>query len=151
MSSKCRFTERNASVPQSFHQQTFLNMSESHSHRSPGPCWKTEEPASRLQAFLQSTLRVSSSPVTESDTQSQAPPLSRETFVLCKVSFCIALVWDRPFKNLRTHSHSFQKLPMGCISDKHRWISINYVWTNSEHRVCFIFLSMCHKPNCAQN
>lgn len=68
---------------------------------------------SRLQVSLQSTLRVSSSPVTEFDVQNRAPFPSDED--ARKVSFCIASVWNRPCQNLHALTHSFKKLPMGCI------------------------------------
>lgn len=68
-SGECRSIEHNESGSQSY-SQFCLRMSKSHCHCSPGLCRK--QPARRLQVSLQSTLRVWSSPVTESDVQSQA-------------------------------------------------------------------------------
>lgn len=78
---------------------------------------------------------------------------SGERFVLCKVSFCIASVWDRPRQNLHAHTHSFKKLPMGCISDRclivadlSKWC-LKEFWTERSFPCLFLF----KEPNCVHN
>lgn len=98
----------------------------------------TERLARRLQVSFQSTLRVSSSPVTESDVQNPVPLFVKFLFVLHRCG--IGLV------KTCTHTHtSFKKLPMGCISYR-GLIVADLTKLRSVPR-----LFLCNKPNCVHN